>query len=303
MSTESQPIDARNYLQPQMRQQGYNASSRYSQYPAYVEGHPQNYPAVSMPNTPIPSPSSCYRIRKSSDPVTMLYHNRGGGGATVTATVTDPMAHMSPSSHSYASSSSHNQQGGSRGLELRSMPPPPPSNEVYNSMNMNWSSYRPDPRLPATAGPHDTSFSVPSTQQRSNYQNHHRHHSDPRHDETTVSYTHTHLPPIMQTPMMNSYSPSQAVPPGESDITHHHSTDVSPFEDSYRGGGGHHHDSMHQGLLEHNSMRMPGYHPSNMIQEPRGVGDNNDQFNNVPMGSNFNMTDLTPTCDRWNTYK
>jgi hypothetical protein len=107
----------------------------------------------------------------------------------------------------------------------------------------------------------------------------------------------------MQTPMMNSYSPSQAVTPGESDITHHHSTDVSPFEDSYRGGGGHHHDSMHQGLLEHNIMRMPGYHPSNMIQDPRGVGNNNDQFNNVPMGSNFNVTDLTPTFDRWNTYK
>ncbi|GAB5590490.1 Global transcription regulator sge1 [Umbelopsis nana] len=310
MSSDSNPIDTRNYLQPQMRQ-GYNGPPRYPQYQYVDPQHAHNYPSVSMPNTPIPSPSAGYRVRKSSDPA-MLYHNRGH--------MHDPLSQ--PSRHPFASTSSPNQQVSSRGaaggLELHGMPPPSShttvtevahSNEAaaaaaYNSMNMNWSNYRPDQRSPTTAGPYEAPYSFPSQTPRHNY--HHRHHSDPRYEETTnnmSSYSHTHLPPIMQTNMMSAYSTAPTGTAGSGDMHHQQPPDpaanVPPFDDSYRGGGGHHHESMHQGLLEHNSMRMPPYPTA---QDPRS-NNSHDQFNNVPTGSNFNAPDLQLTLDQWNTYK
>lgn len=204
-------------------------------------------------------------------------------------------------------------------MELHGMPPPPPnigSNETYNSMNMNWPAYRSDPRLPSTAGPYETSFSFSShTQQRSNEQNHARHHSDPRHDNASITYANanTHLPPIVQVPVMNTYSspppPSVGVngDEGEHHHVHTHDTNVIPslaqFDDAYRGGGSHN-ESVQQGLLEQsNNMRMSGvqYQSSTLIQDPRGS--NNDQFNNAPMGSHYNVQDSPSAFEQWHTFK
>ncbi|KAI8576370.1 hypothetical protein K450DRAFT_257445 [Umbelopsis ramanniana AG] len=305
MSTESSTIDTHNYLQPYMRQPqqsplGYNAPRFSPQHP-YLDNHaaPVNYPPVSMPNTPIPSPSSDYRMRKSSDPA-LMYQNRG---PTTTPDSMSMGAH--PNRHAYTTMSAHHGgQYSGRGLEGQGMPPPPnpstPANDAsYGSMN--WNSYRADPRLPTTAGPYETSFSFPSHTPRTNFQNHHRHHSDPRHNEVNMGapYSNTHLPPIMQqTSMMNTYSGGggneQIHEPGTSE-----STDIPPlaqFDEAYRGGGG---STMHHGLLEHNSMRMPSapYQPS--TPDPRGHG--HDQFNNVPMGSNFHVPEVS--FNPWDTYK
>lgn len=310
MSTESPPLDSNNYLQPYMRQPhpsqqlplGYNAP-RYSPQHPYLDNHatPVNYPPVSMPNTPIPSPSSGYRMRKSSDPA-MMYQNRG----PITAPDSMSMGGQ-PNRHAYATTSAH--QPSNRALELQSMPPPPnpstPSNDASYG-TMNWNNYRADPRVPTTAGPYETSFSFPSHTPRTNFQNHHRHHSDPRHNEVGMGapYSNTQLPPIMQqTSMMNAYPGGGGNGGGGNEHGHHEPgapepTDIPPlaqFDEAYRGGGG---SNMHHGLLEHNSMRMPGvpYHPS--TPDPRGHG--HDQFNNVPMGSNFNLLEVS--FDTWNTY-
>jgi hypothetical protein len=292
---------------PQQPSLGYNAP-RYSPQHPYLDNHAAhlNYPPVSMPNTPIPSPSSGYRMRKYSDPA-LMYQNRGP------TTAPDSMSMGGhPNRHAYATTSAHHggqQAHSGRGLDLQDMPPPPnpstPGNASYGTMN--WNNYRADPRLPTTAGPYETSYSFPSHTPRTTVQNHHRHHSDPRHNEVgmaTPSYSNTHLPPIMQqTSMMNAYSGGGGGNGGGNEQIHEpdapEPTDIPPlaqFDDAYRGGGG---STMHHGLLEHNNMRMPGasYHPS--TPDPRGHG--HDQFNNVPMGSNFHLPEVS--FNPWDTYK
>ncbi|KAM3583254.1 Global transcription regulator sge1 [Umbelopsis sp. WA50703] len=304
LPSESPPIDTRNYLTSQVGQTGFSAPTRYSPY-QYVDGHhhPQHYPSVSMPNTPIPSPSQTgFRIRKSSDSG-MMYQNRG--------TLTDPIVGGVMTRHPFSTSSSPLQQQGNRsGLEMHAMPPPQSnmgaSNESYDSMGMNWPSYqqRSDPRLPSTAGPYETSFSFPSTAQRHNYQTHSRNHSDPRQGDPNASFTGTHLPPIMQNPLLNSF-PS----PGDAHVQPADPNAIPPLshmdETSYRGGGNNN-EAMHHGLLEHNNnMRIMGggvpYHSSTLAHDPRGGNDASDQFNNVPMGSNFNAAYLPSAFEQWHT--
>jgi hypothetical protein len=256
-----------------------------------------------MPNTPIPSPSQTgFRIRKSSDSG-MMYQNRG--------TLTDPIVGGMMTRHPFSTSSSPLQQQGNRsGLEMHAMPPPQSnmgaSNESYDSMGMNWPSYqqRSDPRLPSTAGPYETSFSFPSTAQRHNYQTHSRNHSDPRQGDPNASFTGTHLPPIMQNPLLNSF-PS----PGDAHVQPADPNAIPPLshmdETSYRGGGNNN-EAMHHGLLEHNNnMRIMGggvpYHSSTLAHDPRGGNDASDQFNNVPMGSNFNAAYLPSAFEQWHT--